>query len=329
MPARKIKAAALYASIAGLLAATAPLGAQAAGKYPDHPVTIVVPFGAGGSADVYARQLAQRLQQKFGQNFIVEDKPGAGAVIGTAFVANSPPDGYTLLINSNTQTVNETLLKKKPYKLLRDFAPVAPINQSSLVLVANDKLPAHTLKELIALAKSEPGKLNYASSGTGTPYHIAGELFKSMAGINVVHVPYKSSGQARTGVVAGEVNYMFDATATMIGLIKGGKVHAIATTGDKRSSILPDVPTMEQAGLPGYRANIWLGVLAPKKTPAAVVEKLNKAISEIVSSPDIKAAWAKDGVEPMVMNTSQFKEYIEADIRKLGKVVKDAHISVQ
>jgi tripartite-type tricarboxylate transporter receptor subunit TctC len=329
MPTRKIKAAALYTGVAALFAATAALGAQAADKYPDHPVTIVVPFGAGGSADVYARQLAQKLQQKFGQTFIVEDKPGAGAVIGTSYVANSPPDGYTLLVNSNTQTVNETLLKKKPYKLLRDFAPVAPINQASLVLVANDKLKARTLKELIALAKSEPGKLNYASSGTGTPYHIAGELFKSMAGIDVVHVPYKSSGQARTGVVAGEVNYMFDATATMIGLIKAGKVHAIATTGDKRTSILPDVPTMAQAGLPGYHANIWLGLLAPKKTPAAIVEKLNKAISEIGSSPDIKAAWAKDGVEPMVMNTAEFKKYIEADIRNLGKVVKDAHISVQ
>lgn len=329
MPTRKIKVLALYAGVAGLLAAMAPLGAQAAGKYPDHPVTIVVPFGAGGSADVYARQLAQKLQQKFGQTFIVEDKPGAGAVIGTAYVANSTPDGYTLLVNSNTQTVNETLLKKKPYELLRDFAPVAPINQASLVLVANDKLKARTLKELIALAKSEPGKLNYASSGTGTPYHIAGELFKSMAGINVVHVPYKSSGQARTGVVAGEVNYMFDATATMLGLIKAGKVHAIATTGDKRVSILPDVPTMAEAGLPGYHANIWLGVLAPKKTPPAIVETLNKAISEITASPDIKAAWAKDGVEPMVMNTVQFKKYIEDDIRNLGKVVKDAHISVQ
>jgi tripartite-type tricarboxylate transporter receptor subunit TctC len=329
MPTRKIKAFALYAGVAGLLAATAPLSAQAADKYPDHPVTIVVPFGAGGSADVYARQLAQKLQQKFGQTFIVEDKPGAGAVIGTAYVANSQPDGYTLLVNSNTQTVNETLLKKKPYELLRDFAPVAPINQASLVLVVNDKVKARTLKELIALAKSEPGKLNYASSGTGTPYHIAGELFKSMAGINVVHVPYKSSGQARTGVVAGEVNYMFDATATMLGLIKAGKVHAIATTGDKRVSILPDVPTMAEAGLPGYHANIWLGLLAPKKTPPAIVETLNKAISEITASPDIKTAWAKDGVEPMVMNTTEFKKYIETDIRNLGKVVKDAHISVQ
>lgn len=325
---KKIKQMAWCASVAGL-AIGMGAGAHAAGSYPDHPVTIVVPFGAGGSADVYARQLAQKLQQKLGQSFIVEDKPGAGAVIGTAYVANSPPDGYTLLLMSNTQTVNETLLKKKPYELLRDFAPVAPISQSSLVLVANDKLKARTLKELIALAKAEPGKLNYASSGTGTPYHIAGELFKSMAGINVVHVPYKSSGQARTGVVAGEVNYMFDATATMLGLIKGGRVHAIATTGQHRSSILPDVPTMEQAGLPGYRANIWLGVLAPKRTPAAVVEKLNKAISSIVSTPGIKAAWAKDGVEPMVMSTGQFKQYIEADIRRLGKVVKDAHITVQ
>ncbi|UHL65026.1 tripartite tricarboxylate transporter substrate binding protein [Paralcaligenes sp. KSB-10] len=305
------------------------MGAHAADAYPNHAVTIVVPFGAGGSADVYARQLAQKLQQKLGQTFIVENKPGAGAVIGTTFVAKAAPDGYTLLVMSNTQTVNETLLKEKPYQLLRDFAPVAPINQASLVLVTNDKVKVKDLKGLIAMAKSEPGKLNYASSGTGTPYHIAGELFKSMAGIQVQHVPYKSSGQARTGVVGGEVNYMFDSIATMNSLIKAGRVHAIATTGLKRSSILPDVPTMNEAGVKGYHANIWLGLLAPKDTPKDVVETLNKAVSAIDGEPEIKAAWAKDGVEPMVMNTSQFKKYIEEDVERLGKIVKEAHITIQ
>lgn len=316
-------------SLAAALFSLCGAGAYAADHYPSHTVTIIVPYGAGGSADIYARQLAQKLQQKLGQSFVVEDKPGAGAIIGTNYVAHSKPDGYTLLVISNTHTVNETLLENKPYKLLRDFVPVAPINEASLVLVTNDSVKAKTLKDLIALAKSEPGKLNYSSSGVGTPYHIAGEMFKSMAGVNVVHVPYKSSGEARNGVVGGQVSYMFDSIATMNGLIKGGRVHAIATTGLARSPILPQVPTMSEAGLKGYHANIWLGVVAPKATPKAVVDELNKAISSIVNTPEIKTAWAKDGVAPMVMTTSQFKQYIESDIQRLGKVVKEAHIHVQ
>jgi len=312
-----------------LTTALLPFGAaHAAAPYPNHPVTIIVPFGAGGSADVYTRQLAQKLQEKLGQTFIVEDKPGAGAIIGTDFVARSAPDGYTLLVISNTHTVNETLLKKKPYELLRDFVPVAPINESSLVLVTNSKVSPKNLKDLIAFAKSEPGKLNYSSSGIGTPYHIAGELFNSMAGVKVEHVPYKSSGQARTGVVAGEVQYMFDAIATMKGHVQTGRVNAIATTGVKRNAVLPDVPTMGEAGLDGYRANIWLGVLAPKATPPDVVATLNKEISAIIGDPAIKTAWAKDGVEPMVMDTKQFTAYIEEDIRRLGDVVKQANIHV-
>jgi tripartite-type tricarboxylate transporter receptor subunit TctC len=325
MPGKKSWALSLTAALFSLCGA----GAYAADHYPSHTVTIIVPYGAGGSADVYGRQLAQKLQQKLGQSFVVEDKPGAGAIIGTNYVAHSKPDGYTLLVISNTHTVNETLLENKPYKLLRDFVPVAPINEASLVLVANDSVKAKTLKDLIALAKSEPGKLNYSSSGVGTPYHIAGEMFKSMAGINVVHVPYKSSGEARNGVVGGQVSYMFDSIATMNGLIKGGRVHAIATTGLTRSPILPQVPTMSEAGLKGYHANIWLGVVAPKATPKAVVDELNKAISSIVNTPEIKTAWAKDGVAPMVMTTGQFKQYIESDIERLGKVVKEAHIHVQ
>ncbi len=325
MPGKKSWVLSLAAALFSLCGA----GAYAAGHYPDHTVTIIVPYGAGGSADIYARQLAQKLQQKLGQSFVVEDKPGAGAIIGTNYVAHSKPDGYTLLVISNTHTVNETLLKNKPYKLLRDFAPIAPINEASLVLVTNDNVKAKTLKDLIALAKSEPGKLNYSSSGVGTPYHIAGEMFKSMAGINVVHVPYKSSGEARNGVVGGQVSYMFDSIATMNGLIKGGRVHAIATTGLTRSSVLPQVPTMSEAGLKGYHANIWLGVMAPKGTPKAVVDELNKAISSIVGTPEIKTAWAKDGVDPMVMTTGRFKQYIESDIQRLGKVVEEAHIHVQ
>lgn len=307
------------------------LGAAAASSshYPNHPVKIVVPFGSGGSSDVYARQLAQKLQQKLGQSFFVENRPGAGGVIGTETVARSAPDGYTLLVIANTQPINETLLKNKPYQLLRDFVPVAPINESSLVLVTNDKFKVKTVDDIIKLAKSEPGKLNYASSGVGTPYHLAGELFKSMAGINVTHVPYKSSGEARTGVVGGQVDYMFDAIATMIGHISSGRVHAIATTGSKRSPLLPQTPTMDESGMKGYIANIWIGVLAPKGTPVDIVENLNKAISSIVDAPETRTAWAKDGFDPMVMSTSEFKSFIEDEIQRLGKIVKDAHITVE
>jgi len=308
------------------LCAAAAGAAETAGAYPGRPVTIVVPFGAGGSADVYARYLGEQLQKKFGQSVVVENKPGAGAVIGTAFVARAQPDGYTLLVMSNTQTVNETLLKDKPYDLMKDFEPVAPINEASLVLVAKKGLDVSSVKDLIALEKNKPGALNYASSGTGTPYHIAGELFRSMAGTDVQHVPYKSSGQARTAVAAGEVDYMFDATATMQPFVADGRVKALATTGKQRSPVFPDLPTVSEAGLPGYEANIWLGLLAPKGTPSAIVAKLNQAISEIAGNPAVKQQWAKDGAAPMVMTSQAFKEYLQQDIERLRKIALDANM---
>jgi len=319
----------LAAALGAVTLAVGNAAAAAGADYPSRPVTVVVPFGPGGSADVYGRFLAQRLQEVLGQPFVVENRPGAGAQIGTQMVAKAAPDGYTLLVMSNTHTVNETLVPNRPYNLTRDFVPVAPINDAPLVLVANETFAAKSLKELIEAAKQAPGKLNYASSGTGTPYHIAGELLNSMAGIKVQHVPYKSSGQARTAVVGGEVNYMFDAIATMAQLVQANRVRALATTGAKRSPVLPDVSTMEEAGLPGYRANIWLGVLAPAGTPREIVEKLNAAIGKIVGAEDVRAAWAKDGVEPMVMGTAEFADYLKADIERLGRVVKEANMRVE
>lgn len=313
------------------LAACASIGFGApasAAPYPTHPVTIVVPFGAGGSADVYARVLAQHLGQETGQSFVVENRPGAGAVIGTQYVAKAAPDGYTLLMMSNTQTVNETLLNNKPYELMRDFTAVAPVNEAPLVLVVRDGLPIHSVQELIKAAKAKPGQLNYASSGTGTPYHMAGELFKSLAGVNIVHIPYKSSGGARTDVLGGQVDMMFDAVSTMTDLIQTRKVRALATTGNTRSSVLPDVPTMAEAGVPGYTATIWLGVLAPKNTPKDVVDFLNEKIGKIVSDPQITAVWAKSGVTPMKMSPAQFTDFLNADIDKWGKIVKSANIKV-
>ena len=294
--------------------------------YPSKPVRVIVPFAAGGPADNYARFIAQRLQDAMGQPFIVDNRPGAGSVIGTDAVAKSAPDGYTLLLMSNTHTVNESLTPNKPFQLMRDFVAIAPINYSDLVLVANPALPANNLKELIARAKKMPGKINYASSGQGTPYHMAGELFKSMAGVYLVHIPYRGSSGARTDVIGGQVEVMFDAVTTMAEQVKAGKVKAIATTGKVRSAVLPDVPTMSEAGLPGYETTIWLGLMAPKGTPKAIVDKLNEAVSKIASQPDVKALWLKQGAVPMVMTPEVFEKYTRDDITKWATVIKSANI---
>jgi len=300
----------------------APIYAGAAETYPSRTVKIIVPFAAGGPADLYARVLAQHLQEKLGQPFIVEDRPGGGSVLGTDAVAKSPPDGHTLLMMSNTHTVNESLIPKKPYELLRDFVPVAPVNYSDLVLVVHPSVKANSVKELIAFAKANPGKLNYASSGPGTPYHMAGELFKAMAGVNIVHIPYKGSSGARNDIMGGQVDMMFDAITTMAQVAQAGKVKALATSGKTRSSVMPDVPTVSEAGVPGYEAVIWLGVMAPKGTPAEIVQKLNAEITRFVSQDDVKATWTKQGAVPMTMSTAAFGQFLRDDIAKWENVVK-------
>lgn len=307
-----------------LAAVTAGLSSTAgwAQDYPTRPVRIIVPFAVGGPADIYARFLGVRLQEALGQPFVIENRPGAGAVVGTDAAAKAAPDGYTLLLMSNTHTVNETLLPNKPYALLRDFVPVTPINYSDLLLVVNPAVPANTLPELLALAKAQPGKLNYASSGPGTPYHMAGELFKSMAGLDIVHVPYKESSAARTGVLGGQVEMMFDAVTTMNEQAKAGKVRALATSGKSRSTVTPNVPTLSEAGVPGYEAVIWLGVLAPKGTPPAIINRLNTEITKIVSRPEVRAEWEKQGATGMTMPPDEFARYVADDIAKWEKVVK-------
>ena len=297
-------------------------------NYPTRPVKIIVPFATGGPADNYARFMAQRLQDSLGQTFVVDNKPGAGSVIGTDLAAKAAPDGYTLLLMSNTQTVNETLIPNKPYGLMKDFVGVAPINYSDLVLVVNPSKGMNTLADVIRVAKAEPGKLNYASSGPGTPYHMAGELFKSMAKIDMVHVPYKGSSGARTDVLGGQVDMMFDAVTTMTEQVKAGKVKAVGATGKVRSDVLPDVPTLNEAGVAGYEATIWLGIMAPKGTPKAIVDKLNEAVSKISSQQDVKQQWAKQGAAPLVMNPVAFDKYLQDDIAKWAGVIKSANIKL-
>jgi tripartite-type tricarboxylate transporter receptor subunit TctC len=305
--------------------AQAPASAQA---YPNRPVKIVVPFATGGPADVYARFIAQRLGDALGQSFVIDNKPGGGSVIGTDLAAKSPADGYTLLMMSNTHTVNETLIQNKPFALMRDFVAVAPVNYSDLVLVAHPSVPANNLRELIAQAKANPGKMNYASSGPGTPYHMAGELLKGMAGIDVVHVPYKGSSGARTDVLGGQVQLMFDAITTMTEQVKAGKVKALATTGRARSDVLPEVPTMGESGAAGYEATIWLGLMAPRGTPPEVVNRLNEAVGKIVGAPEIKQQWSKQGAVPMVMNPAVFTRYLNEDIAKWAGVIKSSNIKL-
>jgi tripartite-type tricarboxylate transporter receptor subunit TctC len=310
-------------ALAAALLAVAVAGSQAlAQDYPSRPVKIIVPFGPGGPADVTARQIGSILQENFGQPFVIENRTGAGGVIGTLEVAKSAPDGYTLLMMSNTQTANESLVPQRKYELMRDLAPIAPVNYSDLVIVVHPSVPANTLQEFIALAKSQPGKLNYASSGQGTPYHMAGELFKAMAGIDVIHVPYRNSGEARSGVIGGQVQMMIDAVPAMAPNIAENQVRALATTGQIRSTVLPKVPTAIEAGVAGYEATIWLGLMAPAGTPKPIVEKLNAAVSAAVKRPDIVQLWYGQGALPMSMSPEEFDRFLRADIVKWAEVVK-------
>ena len=300
-------------SIAALLAQTLPLNAD---DYPSHPVRIIVPFGAGGPTDVYTRAIAEELRKSLNQAFVEENKPGAGTTIGTDFVAKAAPDGYTLLMVSGTQTVNETLYTHKPYKLMRD-----------LVLVVHPSVPAKNLNELLALARARPGTLNYGSSGPGSNYHMAGELLKHLTGVDIVHVPYKGSTGMRTDILSGQIQILFDSVPTMAPMVRAGKVRALGTSGLTRSPILPDVPTIAEAGVPGFQATLWVGFMAPAGTPEPIVEKLNREITKVVTRPDIKVAWEKTGATPVSMTQSNFKKFMDAQISKWADVIKANHIT--
>ena len=312
------------ALVPSVLAIAALLGAlpSRAQDYPSRTIRFIVPFGAGGPTDVFTRAIAEELRKELNQPYMLDNRPGAGTIIGTAEAARAAPDGYTLLMVSATQTTVETLSPNKPYKLMRDFVPVASLMNSELVMVVHPSVPANNLAEFIALAKAKPGTLNYASSGIGSNYHMAAELVKNLAGIDIVHVPYKGSTGARNDIIAGQVDMMFDSVPTMAPMIETGRVKPLGTSGRARSSALPNVPTLAEAGIPGYEATIWLGVMAPAGTPQAIVDRLNTEIGKILARPDIAAAWRAQGANPMIMKPDAFGGYMQSEIERWAKVIK-------
>jgi len=312
-------------ALAGSVIASAP--AAMGDDYPSRAVKIIVPFGAGGPTDVYTRAIAEELRKSLHQPFIMENRPGAGTTIGTDLVAKSQPDGYTLLMVSGTQTVNETLYAHKPYQLMRDLVPIAPLIDTDLVLVVHPSVPAKTPGELLALARAKPGTLNYGSSGPGSNYHMAGELLKNLTGVDIVHVPYKGSTGARNDILSGQIQILFDSVPTMAPQIKAGMVRALGTSGKMRSPILPDVPTMAEAGVPGFNATLWVGFMAPAGTPKPIIDKLHDEITKILRRPDIKQAWEKTGATPIVMTQPEFKSFMEAQVAKWADVIKTNHIA--
>lgn len=310
-----------------VLVMAAAAAAARADDYPSRPVKIIVPFGAGGPTDVYTRAVAEELRKSMQQTFVMENRPGAGTTIGTDQVAKATPDGYTLLMVSGTQTVNETLYAKKPYQLMRDLVPVAPLIDTDLVLVVHPSVPAKNLSELLALARAKPGTLTYGSSGPGSNYHMAGELLKNITGIDILHVPYKGSTGARNDILSGQIAMLFDSVPTMAETIKSGRVRAIATSGKTRSAILPDVPTLDEAGAKGFQATLWTGFMAPAATPKAVVTKLHDAITKAVSQPEIKKQWEAQGANPMTMGQAEYAAFMQAQVDKWAKVIKDNKIA--
>ena len=311
--------------LAGAVIASA--SAAIADDYPSHAVKVIVPFGAGGPTDVYTRAVAEELRKSLHQPFIMENRPGAGTTIGTDMVAKSQPDGYTLLMVSGTQTVNETLYAHKPYQLMRDLVPIAPLIDTDLVLVVHPSVSAKTVGELLALARAKPGTLNYGSSGPGSNYHMAGELLKNLTGIDIVHVPYKGSTGARNDILSGQIQILFDSVPTMAPQIKAGMVRPLGTSGKTRSPILPDVPTMAEAGVPGFSASLWVGFMAPAGTPKPIVDKLHDEITKILRRPDIKQGWEKTGATPIVMTQPEFKSFMESQVAKWAEVIKTNRIA--
>jgi tripartite-type tricarboxylate transporter receptor subunit TctC len=314
------------AAAAALIAVPASANAQ---EWPDRPVKLIVPIGAGGFGDIGGRYLAEQLGEQFKQSFFVENRPGAAGIIGTTEVARAAADGYTLLVAASPHINLEIFNTDKPYVLMRDFVAVAPAFSTNAVMVVHPSVPANTVREFIALARSKPGVLTYASSGPGSTKHLLGELFKLMTGIDILHVPYKSSTVARSDLIGGHVDAMFDEVPSVAPSVLAGEVRALGVTGRERSSALPDVPTISEAGVPGYEDTSWLGLMAPAGTPKPIVDRLNAAVRTIVARSDVKEFWRKQGAETMSMTPAEFDAYLRAEIDKWSKVAKAANIKLE
>jgi tripartite-type tricarboxylate transporter receptor subunit TctC len=308
------------------LALVMTAGAASAQTYPTKPVRLVVPFLAGGSTDIVGRTVAQKLSEMWGQQAFVDNRPGGGTTIGTEMVAKAAPDGYTLLVTPAPFTINPSLLTKLPYDALTDFTPITLINTTPLVMVVNPGVPAKNVKELIALAKAKPGKLNFGSSGTGGSNHLAGELFDAMAGVKMVHIPYKGNAGALTDIVGGHLDVVYNGITSAVALIRGGKLRALAVTSLQRSAALPDVPTLNESGLKGFEAVAWNGLSAPAKTPRDVIMKINADVIKIVNSPELKERLKADGSDPVGNSPEQYAAFLRNEIAKWAKVIKFAGV---
>jgi tripartite-type tricarboxylate transporter receptor subunit TctC len=315
----------LAASAAALPTLSRTAGAQA---YPSRPVRWIVSFAAGGPNDVVARIMGPYLSDQLGQQIIIENRPGAGGNIGMASVLGSAPDGYTIAFTGPNYAINPALYDNMPFNFIRDSAPVAGTLRLANVMEVHPSVPAHTVAELIALAKATPGKINFASGGVGTSPHLSGELLKSMTGINLVHVPYRGTAPALTDLLAGQVQVLFDNIPGSIGHIKNGKVRALGVTGAKRVAALPDVPTIGET-VPGYEVSIWYGIAAPKGTPPEIIDKLNRAVNTVLADPKLQARLAELGGEPMPMAPAEFGKLVADETEKWGKLIRTANIKAE
>jgi tripartite-type tricarboxylate transporter receptor subunit TctC len=302
--------------------------AATAQTWPAKPVSLVVPFPAGGTTDMLARALGQELAKSLGQPIIVDNKPGAGATLGADYVAKAKPDGYTLLMGAVHHTIATSVYKKLPYDFQKDLAPITTVALVPNVLAVNPNLPAKTVKDLLALAKAEPGKLTFGSNGNGTVQHLIGAQLESMGGVQLLHVPYKGSGPLTTDLLGGQITMSFDTITPVLQHIKGGKLRALAVTTAKRSSVLPDVPTLDEAGLKGFDLGTWFGVLAPAATPKELVVRLNAEMVKIIRSPEFRKKMDDIGAEPVGNTPEQMARQVKDDTERFAKLVKDAKVSI-
>jgi tripartite-type tricarboxylate transporter receptor subunit TctC len=318
-----------FVNLAAIVAAAAFACSALAQTYPSRPVRLVVAQSAGGNADFVARQYAQRLAERVGKQIVVDNRPGGAGVIGTEIVARSMPDGYTLLLAPTGHAINPSLYSKLPFHPLRDFSPISLLATSSSIIVVNPQLPARNVSELIALAKSRPGKLHFASSGMAAATHLAGELFNSMAHVDIVHVAYKGAPPALVDLMSGQVELMFASPPSVLPLVRSGRVRAIATTGAKRAAYLPEVPTASESGVPGFETTIWQALLAPARTPPTIIERLHREIAAIATQPDLRERLAHDGSEPVGNTPQQCAAHLAAEIERYAKVIRKIGLKVE